>query len=56
MLSVAYSLYTAASIFLLEIQALKYASNATLEKLRYCIIALGRVKHANPGMYGGDNG
>lgn len=48
-LSVAYSLYTAASIYLLEIQALKYASPSTLEKLRYCIIALGRVKSANPG-------
>ncbi|KAL1957265.1 hypothetical protein VTO42DRAFT_6171 [Malbranchea cinnamomea] len=47
-LSVAYSLYTAASIFLLEIQALKYASTATIEKLRYCIVALGRVKNANP--------
>lgn len=49
-LSLAYSLYTASSIFLLEIQALKYASASTLEKLRYCIIALERVKTTNPGM------
>lgn len=49
-LSLAYSLYTAASIFILEIQALKYASPSTLEKLRYCILALERVKAANPGM------
>lgn len=49
-LSLAYSLYTASSIFLLEIQALKYASASTLEKLRYCIIALERVRSANPGM------
>ncbi|KAM5458647.1 hypothetical protein McanCB49686_002249 [Microsporum canis] len=47
-LSLAYSLYTAASIFILEIQALKYASPSTLEKLRYCILALERVKAANP--------
>ncbi|EEP78018.1 conserved hypothetical protein [Uncinocarpus reesii 1704] len=47
-LSLAYSLYTAASIFLLEIQALKYASASTLEKLRYCILALERVRPANP--------
>ncbi|KAI1920821.1 hypothetical protein LOZ58_006470 [Ophidiomyces ophidiicola] len=47
-LSLAYSLYTAASIFLLEIQALKYASASTLEKLRYCIVALERVRSANP--------
>ncbi|WEW54692.1 hypothetical protein PRK78_000114 [Emydomyces testavorans] len=47
-LSLAYSIYTAASIFLLEIQALKYASASTLEKLRYCIVALERVRSANP--------
>ncbi|PGH26505.1 hypothetical protein AJ80_01819 [Polytolypa hystricis UAMH7299] len=47
-LSMAYSIYTAASIFLLEIQALKYASSGTVEKLRYCIGALNRVKTANP--------
>jgi hypothetical protein len=48
-LSLAYSVYTAASIFLLEIQALKYAAPATLDKVKFCIIALERVKTANPG-------
>lgn len=48
-LSLAYSVYTAASIFLLEIQALKLAAPGTLDKLKYCIIALERVKVSNPG-------
>ncbi|PGH02779.1 hypothetical protein AJ79_07544 [Helicocarpus griseus UAMH5409] len=47
-LSLAYSIYTAASIFLLEMQALRYASPSTLDKLRYCIVALDRVTPANP--------
>ncbi|RAL05437.1 putative C6 transcription factor [Aspergillus ibericus CBS 121593] len=47
-LSLAYSVYTAASIFLLEIQALKYAAPGTLDKLKYCIYALERVKGSNP--------
>lgn len=47
-LSLAYSIYTAASIFLLEIQALKYAAPGTLDKLKFCIIALERVKGSNP--------
>ncbi|KAI9932217.1 hypothetical protein MW887_009727 [Aspergillus wentii] len=47
-LSLAYSVYTAASIFLLEIQALKYAAPGTLDKLKYCIFALERVKLSNP--------
>lgn len=49
-LSLAYSIYTAASIFLLEIQALKYAASGTLDKLKFCIFALERVKVANPVM------
>lgn len=49
-LSLAYSIYTASSIFLLHIQALKYALAPTLDKLRYCVYALERVKAANPGM------
>lgn len=49
-LSLAYSLYTAASIFLLEIKALKYAAAATVEKLKFCVFALERVKWANNGM------
>ncbi|KAJ5146956.1 transcriptional regulator family: Fungal Specific TF [Penicillium atrosanguineum] len=47
-LSLAYSIYTAASIFLLEIQALKYAAPGTLDKLKFCILALERVKVSNP--------
>ncbi|KKK21333.1 hypothetical protein ARAM_004080 [Aspergillus rambellii] len=49
-LSIAYSVYTAASIFLLEIQALKYAAPGTLDKLKFCIFALERVKISNPVM------
>jgi hypothetical protein len=48
-LSLAYSVYTAASIFLLEIQALKYAAPGTLNKLKFCILALERVKVSSPG-------
>ncbi|KAJ5883311.1 uncharacterized protein N7473_010197 [Penicillium subrubescens] len=47
-LSQAYSIYTAASIFLLEIQALKYAAPGTLDKLKFCIFALERIKGSNP--------
>jgi hypothetical protein len=47
-LSLAYSIYTAASIFLLEIQALKYAAPGTLDKLKFCIFALERIKGSNP--------
>lgn len=47
-LSLAYSIYTAASIFLLEIQALKYAAPGTLDKLKFCIFALDRIKGSNP--------
>ncbi|KAF7117358.1 hypothetical protein CNMCM5793_006260 [Aspergillus hiratsukae] len=47
-LSLAYSVYTAASIFLLEIQALKYAAPGTLDKLKFCILALERVKVSSP--------
>ncbi|KAG2421011.1 hypothetical protein HFD88_000627 [Aspergillus terreus] len=47
-LSVAYGIYTAASIFLLEIQALKYAAAGTLDKLKFCIYALERVKVSSP--------
>ncbi|KOC07142.1 putative C6 transcription factor [Aspergillus flavus AF70] len=47
-LSLSYSVYTAASIFLLEIQALKYAAPGTLDKLKFCIFALERVKVSNP--------
>ncbi|KAH8698677.1 C6 transcription factor [Talaromyces proteolyticus] len=46
-LSLAYSLYTAVSIFLLEIKALKYAAAGTVEKVKFCVFALERVKRAN---------
>ncbi|RAL16891.1 putative C6 transcription factor [Aspergillus homomorphus CBS 101889] len=49
-LSLAYSVYTAASIYLLEIQALKYAAQGTLDKLKFCIYALERVKGSSPVM------
>ncbi|KAI5292560.1 hypothetical protein KEM52_006260 [Ascosphaera acerosa] len=49
-LSLAYSVYTASSIFLLHIQALKCAQAPTLDRLRYCVHALERVKTANPVM------
>ncbi|KAL4880947.1 fungal-specific transcription factor domain-containing protein [Aspergillus karnatakaensis] len=47
-LSIAYSVYTAASIFLLEIQALKYAAQGTLDKLNVCIFVLERVRISSP--------
>lgn len=50
-LSLAYSIYTAASIFLLEIKALKQAPQWTVDKLKFCIVALERTKVANPGNY-----
>ncbi|RDW90211.1 putative C6 transcription factor [Aspergillus mulundensis] len=47
-LSIAYSVYTAASIFLLEIQALKHAAPGTLDKLKICIFALEGVRVSSP--------
>ncbi|KAL4994548.1 fungal-specific transcription factor domain-containing protein [Aspergillus recurvatus] len=47
-LSIAYSVYTAASIFLLEIQALKFTAPGTLEKLKICISALEAIKISSP--------
>ncbi|KAL4949010.1 fungal-specific transcription factor domain-containing protein [Aspergillus filifer] len=47
-LSMAYSVYTAASIFLLEIQALKHAAPGTLDKLKMCIFALQQVTVSSP--------
>lgn len=55
-LSLAYSIYTAASIFLLEIQALKYAAPGTIDKLKFCISALERVKATNPVIITAING
>ncbi|KAK5075715.1 hypothetical protein LTR70_008357 [Exophiala xenobiotica] len=47
-LSLAYSIYTAASIFLLQIQASSYREDYTLESMRFCVQALDRVKESSP--------
>lgn len=50
MLSLAYSLYTATSILLLELQASPTnPQRYTMERLSYCFSALERVKKTNPG-------
>jgi hypothetical protein len=48
-LSLSYSIYTAASIFLLQIQASTYQDDQTLRRLQFCIGVLERVKIFNPG-------
>lgn len=48
-LSLSYSVYTAASIFLLQIQAATSRDDEALERLKFCIIALEKVKISNPG-------
>lgn len=48
-LSLAYSVYTAASIFLLELQAIGHSAPNTLERLNFCIGALETLSHTNPG-------
>jgi hypothetical protein len=50
-LSLAYSVYTAASIFLLEIQALGHAAPSTLERLLFCLSALEQLQNTNPGIH-----
>ncbi|KAL5388185.1 hypothetical protein DPSP01_003174 [Paraphaeosphaeria sporulosa] len=47
-LSLAYSVYTAASIFLLEVQALGQAAPSTLERLAFCVGALDRLRVTSP--------
>lgn len=47
-LSLAYSVYTAASIFLLQIQASSEREEYTFESMRFCIQALDRVKESSP--------
>lgn len=47
-LSLSYSLYTAASIFLLQIQAAKDLDQQSLRRLEFCLCGLERVKQANP--------
>jgi len=50
-LSLAYSVYTAASIFLLEVQAIGHAAPTTLERLSICLDALQRLQSTNPGKH-----
>ncbi|KAH8586683.1 fungal-specific transcription factor domain-containing protein [Bisporella sp. PMI_857] len=47
-LSLSYSLYTAASIFLLQVQAAKHLNEQDLRRLEFCVIGLNKVKQANP--------
>jgi hypothetical protein len=47
-LSLSYSVYTAASIFLLQIQASTYQDDQTLRRLQFCTGVLERVKIFNP--------
>ncbi|KAK3113657.1 hypothetical protein LTR53_008839 [Teratosphaeriaceae sp. CCFEE 6253] len=48
-LSQAYAVYTAASIFLLQVQATKEVNCSGMDNLRYCISALERLKATSPG-------
>ena len=50
-LSLSYSVYTAASIFLLQIQAGMSQDEQTLARLKFSIYSLERVKSTNPGMH-----
>ncbi|KAK5688359.1 hypothetical protein LTS10_000337 [Elasticomyces elasticus] len=47
-LSQAYAVYTAASIFLLQVQATKDLTCTAMESLRYCTSALERLKSTSP--------
>ncbi|KAH7085070.1 fungal-specific transcription factor domain-containing protein [Paraphoma chrysanthemicola] len=47
-LALAYSVYTAGSIFLLEAQALGYAAPSTLERLALCVGTLKRLRETSP--------
>jgi hypothetical protein len=49
-LALSYSVYTAASIFLLQIQASAEQDDLTLRRLQYCTQVLDRVKSFNPGI------
>ena len=49
-LALAYSVYTAASIFLLEVQAVGHAAPSTLERLSLCVRTLERLRATSPGM------
>lgn len=45
----AYAMYTAASIFLLQIQATKDFESQAMENLRYSVDALERLRKTSPG-------
>ncbi|RFU29537.1 hypothetical protein B7463_g6803, partial [Scytalidium lignicola] len=47
-LSLAYSVYTAASIFLLQVQAATTRDDQAFRRLEFCMRGLDRVKEANP--------
>ncbi|KAH3929956.1 hypothetical protein HBH44_148850 [Parastagonospora nodorum] len=47
-LALAYSLYTATSIFLLEVQAVGHAAPSTLERLSLCVATLERLRATSP--------
>jgi hypothetical protein len=49
-LSLSYALYTALSIFLLQIQAASRPNTEALTRLRFCIKALERLSSLNPGL------
>lgn len=49
-LSLSYSVYIAASIFLLQVQA-NVDDVLSLQRLKFCIHALDRLKTVNQGMY-----
>lgn len=49
-LSIAYSVYTAASVFLLQIQGSSAPEGYTLESMQFCVQALDRVKVSSPVM------
>lgn len=49
-LSLSYSVYTAASVFLLQIQAAQNRDDEALERLKFCITSLEKVKTSNPGI------
>ena len=48
-LSQAYTVYTAASIFLLQVQATKDFISQAMDNLRYSVDALERIKVTSPG-------
>ncbi|KAL5115807.1 hypothetical protein ACEQ8H_006302 [Pleosporales sp. CAS-2024a] len=47
-LALAYSLYTATSIFLLQVQAVGHVGPATLERLTLCVATLQRLEKTSP--------